>query len=92
MKFLGISFNISEHIGKMIFPQFHSCSCDVISPSFAYQDAGLYITSFSTLNANILRTRSDIEERPTVFFPILSDLTEGKNQRLVNFYGEASLD
>ena len=44
MKFLGISFNISERIGKMIFPQFSFCSCDVILPSFAYQDDGLHIT------------------------------------------------
>ena len=43
----------------MMFPQFHSCSCDVISPLFAYQDDGLHITSW---NANILRTTSDIEK------------------------------
>ena len=43
--------------------EFHSCSCDVISPSFAYQDGGLYIASFLTLNANILRTTSDIKKK-----------------------------
>ena len=67
MKFAGISFNIE-------FASFHFCSCDVISPSFAYQDGGLHVTSFSTLNANILRNRRDIEKRSTVFFPILSEV------------------
>ena len=58
---------------------FHSCSFDVISPSFAYQDGGLHTTSFSTLNANILRTRGDIEKRSTAFFPILTDLSSENN-------------
>ena len=35
----------------------------------------LHITIFSTLNANILRTRGDAEKRSTAFFLILSDLT-----------------
>ena len=48
---------------KWYFLSFHFCSCDVISPSFAYQDGGLHITSFLTFNVNILRTRSDIEKR-----------------------------
>ena len=34
---------------------------------------------FSTLNANVLRTRSDIEKRSRVFFPILSDLSSEIN-------------
>ena len=73
MKFLGISFNISELMNKMIVS--HSCSCDVIPLSSAYQDGGLRIKSFLTLNANILGTTSDIKKRPTTLFPILSDLT-----------------
>ena len=64
----------------MTVPQFHSCGCDVISPSFAYQDGGLHITSFSTLNENILRTISDFEKRSTAFFPILSDLSSEINK------------
>ena len=80
MKFLGISFNISKRVGKVIFPQFfHSCSCDVISPPFVYQDGGLYITSFSALNANILRTISDTEKRSMGCFLILSDLSSEIN-------------
>ena len=77
MKFLRISSAISELIGKMIFSQFSFSSyiCDVISPPFAYQDSTLHITSFSTLNANILRTIRDIEEGSTAFFPILSYLS-----------------
>ena len=82
MKFLGISINISELIGKMIFLSFHSCSCDIVSPSFAYQDGGFHITVFSTVNANILRTKSSIEKRSTTFFPILSDLTSVINMLL----------
>ena len=39
-----------------------------------YQDGGLYITSFSTLNANILRARSDTKKSLTMFFPILSEV------------------
>ena len=87
MKFLRISFNISELLGKMIFPQFLCCSCEVILPSFAYQDGGFHVTTFSTLNANILRTRSDIEKWSMVFFPILLDLTPEMNI----FLGELSL-
>ena len=79
MKVLGISFNISELISKMIFLSYHTCSCDVISLSFAYQDGGLHITGVSTLNANISRTRGHIEKRSTAFFPILSDLTSEIN-------------
>ena len=63
----------------MIFLQFHSCSCDVISPSFTYQDGCLHITSFSTLNANVMRTKGGIETRSTAFFPVLSDLTSENN-------------
>ena len=80
MKFLGISFNITELISKIIFLSFHACSCDVISPSFAYQDGGFHIVGFLTLNANISRTRGHIEKRSTAFFPILSDLTSEINK------------
>ena len=79
MKFLGISFNISERTGKMIFPQFLFLQLCVILPSFAYQDGGLHITNFPTLKANILRTRSDIEKRSTAFFSILSNLSSEIN-------------
>ena len=41
---------------------------------------GLLITTFSILNANISRTRSDIEKRSTAFFPISSDLTSEINK------------
>ena len=41
MKFLGISLNISELTGKIIFR-----SCDVILPSFACQDGGIVVTSY----------------------------------------------
>ena len=43
MKFLGISFNISELIGKMIF-----AVIGLISHSFANQDGDLNNTRFST--------------------------------------------
>ena len=39
-----------------------------MSPSLAYQDGGIHITSFSTLNANISWTRDDIEKRSMEFF------------------------
>ena len=63
---------------EIVFVSFHSCSSDIISSSFAYQDAGLHVTSVSTLNANILRIRLDIEKWSTAFFPILSDLSPGE--------------
>ena len=59
------------YISGLIRQSTHSCNCDVISPSFAYQDGILHITSFLTLNANILRTRSDIEKPPAAFFLLL---------------------
>ena len=34
-------------MNKMRFPQFQSCSCDVISPLFAYQDGGLFFTNYT---------------------------------------------
>ena len=73
----------------MIFPQFSLLQFDVISLSFAYmyQDDGLHITSFSTLHANILRTKSDIEKQLREFFLFLSDLTPKINM----FLGELSL-
>ena len=52
---------------------------DIISPSFAKQDGGLHITTLSTLKANLLRTRRDIEKRLMALFPILSDLTSEIN-------------
>ena len=72
---------------KWYFLSFHSCSCDVISPSFAYQDGALHITSFLTLNANILRTTSDIKKsqrRSFLFWQIL-------RLRSTCFLGELSL-
>ena len=58
-----------------MYSSFHSNSCDIISTSFAYQDDSLHITSFSTLNRNILGTRSDTEtpSMPMALFPILSE-------------------
>ena len=83
MKFLGISFNISELMNKMIFPQFRSCSCDVILPSFAYQDGGLHITSFLTLNGSILRTASDMVNG--VLFYFVRSYVLDQHVFLVNF-------
>ena len=63
----------SLKITKLILFEFllQSCSCDVISPSFTYEDGGLHSTSLSTLNANVLRTRSDIQKQSFLFYQIL---------------------
>ena len=37
-------------------------------------DGSLHSTSLSTLNANVLRTISDIQKHSMALFPILSDL------------------
>ena len=70
VKTSGISFNISQFVDKMYFLSFHSCNCDVISPSFVYQYGGLNLASFSDLKANILRSRSDIGKRSTALFRV----------------------
>ena len=42
--FLGFHSIFQNVEAKWYFLSFHSCSCDVILPSFAYQDGGLHIT------------------------------------------------
>ena len=79
MKFLGISFNVSERIGKMIFPQFSFLQLWRHITFICISRWRLPYHNFPTLHANILRTRSDIEKRSTVFFSILSDISSAIN-------------
>ena len=58
-----------------------------MSPSFSYHDGGVHITILSTLHANILTTRGDIENGQRCSFLFYQIL----HLRSASFLGELSL-